>query len=367
MKKIFAFFLMLALGLCTFSCTKQEGAPSPSPDDSAPENGAETESEVDRSALVYDYDLSPYITLPDYMGMKLKKSEVTASEEQIQARLKADFLGKDVSRAVQTGDTAVIDFIGKRDGVAFQGGTGYDYELKIGSGSFIDGFEEGLIGVMPGETVDLNLSFPSDYHNESLRGVAVVFTVTVNYIKTDSLELPALTDEAVRILTNFETVAEYNEEMPKELSSILLENAVQTYLFENAVIHSYPEDALSAHRNSYVRDITAILAPYGLEPDENGLAQLGMTPESFEKKADEYAKTAVHSDLVLYAVAREQNIMPTEEQRKQALEEIFLEYQKEFSIANMDSLIELLGDDADKLILQRVIIDHLCANAVLED
>lgn len=357
MKQTLALLLLVFLSLSLFSCTRApEEAPSPETSEEA----------VNFDALLYDYDLSEYITLPDYMGMTLKRSDVTASEEEVAARMKADFLGKDVSRAVAPGDTIVLDYVGKKDGVAFQGGTAYDYELKIGSGSFIDGFEEGLVGVMPGETVDLNLTFPTDYHNEELRGVAVVFTATVDYIKTDSLELPTLTDEMVKILTDYESAEDYQTRMPQELSNTLLENAVQTYLFENAVIHSLPEDALDAHRAIYIDDVKAMLAPYGLELNAY-LSKLGMSEKEFQAKVDEYAKNAVESDLILYSVAREQNITPTEEQREKTLNEIFRDYQKEFSISDMDALTELLGEDADKLILQRVIIDYICEHVVLED
>ena len=130
-----------------------------------------------------------YVTLGAYKGVEVVVEKMAVSEDEIESYafqiynslISADNGGiKD--RAIELGDTANIDYVGKKDGVAFDGGTASGYNLGIGSGSFIDGFEEGLVGVKPGETVDLNLTFPEGYQAEDLAGQKVVFTVTVNYI-----------------------------------------------------------------------------------------------------------------------------------------------------------------------------------------
>jgi len=149
-------------------------------------------------------DVSKYVTLGEYKGV-----QVTIEEENL-------------DRPVEVGDTVNIDYVGKKDDVAFEGGTAQGYDLGIGSGSFIDGFEDGLVGVMPGETVDLNLTFPEQYHSEELAGAEVVFTVTVNYIVSDAPKAEDLVFEAVM---NGAVFAEIPKEYIEKYTEIINANA----------------------------------------------------------------------------------------------------------------------------------------------
>lgn len=344
MKRTLTLLLALFTVFALFSCSSDNG----------------------KDPLAYDYDLSEYVTLPDYMGMKFENSKVTPSDTEIADQKKADFAGKDVSRAVQEGDTVVIDFVGKKDGVAFDGGTSSNYELKIGSGNFIDGFEEGLVGVMPGETVDLDLTFPDPYpNNPDLANAAVVFTVTVHYIKTTSTEVPELTDELVRTFTDYETVAEYEAGIRATLSKGLLQSAVQDFLFNGATVIKLPEDALKVYRDRFINIYKDQAAAYGISFTDF-LKQNGTNEVNFLAQAKQSATNAVTEDLILNAVAREQNISVTEEARERAMEDLLEDYKDQYSLSTTDDLLELLAEDADTLIFKRVVLNFLYDNAKIE-
>src|SRR5690606_15593773 len=159
-------------------------------------------------------------TLGDYKKLKAEKAKVSVAKkdvEEIIDRMRQGFAEKKtVNRAAKNGDEATIDFVGKRDGVAFDGGTGTDYPLTLGSNSFIPGFEEGIIGKKPGETFDIELSFPDDYHAKELRGAAVVFTTTLK--KLNEVSLPELDDAfAEKAGGSSKSLAALKEEIKQEL------------------------------------------------------------------------------------------------------------------------------------------------------
>ncbi len=167
-------------------------------------------------------EVLPAIKLADYTKLTAKKevSPVKASDiDDVITRMREGMSQKsEVSRAAETGDEATIDFVGKKDGVAFDGGTGTDYGLKLGSNTFIPGFEEGIVGKKPGDTFDLELKFPDDYNAAELAGAEVVFTTTLK--KLEAAELPELNDAfAKKVGEQFETVAEMKADIKKELTA----------------------------------------------------------------------------------------------------------------------------------------------------
>lgn len=163
----------------------------------------------------------PAVKLGDYKKLGKKVEKVTVSADDINdviERMRQGFAEKkEVKRAAKEGDETVIDFVGKKDGVAFDGGTGNDYTLKLGSGQFIPGFEEGIVGHKAGETFDLDLSFPEDYHAKDLAGQKVVFTTTLK--KVLELVLPKVDNELAKKAGDFETIAELKEDIKSEIKT----------------------------------------------------------------------------------------------------------------------------------------------------
>ena len=190
---------------------------------------------------------------------------------------------------VANGDIAVIDFVGKKDDVAFDGGTGKDYELEIGSHTFIEGFEEGVEGMKVGETKDLELTFPENYPSEDLAGEDVIFTVTVNAIK----QTPELTDELVKELsTKSKTVKEYREEVKEALETNKVNQQrgtelqkIYALLIENCEVVEYPQELLDYGVSMFRKNYTNYAKQYGMPLEDFIKGMFGMTLEQFEEQA----------------------------------------------------------------------------------
>lgn len=250
-------------------------------------------------------DLGKYISVSQYKGVEFPRSSAEIVEE-IQSKYHSDMetyhlsetqvLEKDAK--VQKGDTVKIDYTGKKDGVAFSGGTAKDQNLTIGSGKFIDGFEDGLIGVEVGKTVDLNLTFPNPYpNNPDLAGKAVVFTVTVKSITRNSY--PALSEvgEIVAREMGFDSLADYEKAV---IDSIKNEYIWTKKIVELSTVVTYPEKELEKNKQYFLKQYTNLIATYGEETVNN--------------RALENAKERTKEELVGYYIARKENIVVAEDE-----------------------------------------------------
>ena len=197
-----------------------------------------------------------YVTITKYKGVEIDKVDAdTVSDNDVEAQINSVLQSKSTTtevtdRAAQTGDTVTIDYEGKKDGEAFKGGTATDAQLTLGSGQFIDGFEDGVVGHNIGDTFDLDLTFPENYGNEDLAGQAVVFTVTLKGIS--QTDVPELTDEFVQSVSDTsKTVEEYKKEIKKSLKKNGKENQQNTIkenawkaVLENTTVNKYPKKDL---------------------------------------------------------------------------------------------------------------------------
>ncbi len=251
--------------------------------------------------LFSDTDLSKSIELGEYKNLPVDTSSDTFKGYY------DDVISSDVQNynlyvrknegKVAEGDTANIDYVGKKDGVAFEGGTANGYDLKIGSGSFIDGFEDGLIGVSIGDTVDLNLTFPEDYQSEELKGAAVVFTVKVNYVVTEEPMKPA------------DYYAELDYESVEAYEAATKETAIKNYIMDtvlaNSEIKEYPEKDLetvfAATKNTVEKSVQQ---SYGID-FATYLSYMGTDEKGFK---DEQVKPMLDNYLVVYAIADKENL-----------------------------------------------------------
>ena len=279
-------------------------------------------------------DVDKYVTLGDYNNLPLNLSldSVQVDETQLEQLVYEVYCsyvteesGVVTDRAVEVGDTVNIDYEGKQDGVAFAGGTKQGDFLVIGSGRFIDGFEEGLIGVMPGETVDLNLSFPDSYSaNPDLAGQPVVFTVTVNYI------FPTPEDMRDEVVAGMEiedvnTVEElrqfaydYLYEIAKQDYNLSLENAVIDALVNSCVFNELPESLLEESRKTFASNLESIAASYGYTPDAFASYYYMMSAEELiNAQAPEGAK----QNLALQAVANKEELAVDDDELQTLMEE----------------------------------------------
>lgn len=273
--------------------------------------------------LADDFDVTKYITLGNYKGIPVTIEKVELSDEEFEGYLEqmlaeAQYYTEITDRAAAEGDTLNIDFEGYLDGVKFQGGTaaGQTIELSDNSG-YIDGFADGLVGVMPGTTVDLDLKFPESYHSTNLAGKAVVFKVKVNYIQGE-LVTPVLDEAFVKDYTDGEytDVASFREyirgviiqNLEKQAESEAISELYVTIMNGSEVIE-YPEQQVNYHKQEALAYYKNAAAYYGIDW-ETLLAYSGITEESLIETAKEYTK----DDLVFAAIVKAEGLFFTEEE-----------------------------------------------------
>ena len=250
------------------------------------------------SALVA---VKPEVTLGQYKGVEVEKADASVSAEDVEAELKkvqeqnARLLTVE-DRGVEDGDQTVIDFEGFVDGKGFEGGKAEDYPLTIGSHSFIDTFEEQLIGKKIGEECEVNVTFPTEYHAADLAGKPATFKVTVKEIKVK--ELPELNDEFASEVSEFDTLDEYKKDVEKKL-------------VENATME-IPDKMIDAQAENMVQDMARRMQSQGLSLDMY-LKYTGMTVEQMKEQARPDAEKRIRTRLVLEAVAKAENIQISDE------------------------------------------------------
>lgn len=266
---------------------------------------------------IRSYDVEKYVTLCDYDGMEVEVAgDFEVSDEDV-----VNYINSMLSyypsyedtdkQTVEEGDFANIDYEGKKDGVAFDGGTAQGYVLEIGSGTFIEGFEEGLIGVNVGDTVDLNLTFPEDYQSADLAGADVVFTVTVNKIvKKAETDYDTLTDEYVSSNLNYESVdALYNDtksymESSNDQNRELAEReAVLNKLTENSKV-AIPDGLLDMKTDQYIQQFTAQNCKDGKTLSDYLSANYNMTEEDFKSTITNEMENNLEDEMVLEALVK---------------------------------------------------------------
>ena len=266
----------------------------------------------------------PDVTLGEYKGLEVEAALRTVTDEMIDARIAQDQekLSRTVDvedRPVQDGDTVRLDYAGTVDGVAFDGGTAEDQTLKIGSHQFIPGFEEQMIGMNIGEEKDLNVTFPEQYHAEELAGKDAVFHVKVNGIETT--EMPELDDEFAQDVSEFNTFAEYRENIVKELQGQIeesnnntVENAAMAKAIENAQM-DIPAAMINDEVDYIVQDMEMNMRYQGLKM-EDFLKYTGQTLDQMKMGYRDEAERRVKSQLVIEAVRKAEGeaAEPTEEE-----------------------------------------------------
>ncbi len=291
--------------------------------------------------------LKPEVKLGTYKGLKVEKKEVTVTEDEVMARINKELEQNSrtisvTDRAIQDGDITVIDFEGFVDGEAFEGGKGEDYSLTIGSHSFIDTFEEQLIGKAIGDEVDVNVTFPEEYHAKELAGKPALFKVKIKEIKVK--ELPALDDDFAQDVSEFDTLDEYKENIKatikenkeKELKTAK-ENELVDKVIENATME-IPDAMINAQVNQMAEEFAQRVQYQGLSLEQY-FQFTGMDSQKFIESLRPQALKRIQSRLVLEAVAKAEKIEVSEEELEKELGEMASMYQME-----VDKLKELIGE-----------------------
>ena len=314
-------------------------------------------------------NLEDYVRLGEYQNLTVEeepKAEVT--EEDVDSYIERQLINNydpvevTEDRAVQENDTVNIDYAGYLDGEAFDGGTAQDQDLLIGSGSFIDGFEDGLIGHKKGETVSLDLTFPEDYSpNPDLAGQAVVFEVTINSIS----EPAALTDEWAAANTDYATAEEFRnaqKELLIQQADSDYESQVKSDLFQqvmdNSEVKDYPEEELEELKADIESQMDQMYqAYYGMSLDDALEAQ-GISKEEAEQSYDETAKSYMSQYLLTQAILDAEGITLTEADYEKALDEFAV-------LSGFSDGDEIEGNYSDKNVLKRNVLWNVACDEIM--
>lgn len=324
MKKFWSIAVLAMTAAVLFGCGEEKGETVVFADKGEEVTYAPiTDAEIASLPLVGEEDLSKYIELGDYKGLPVSTAIEQPTEEEIQEMIDNNMetltdLVPVTGRPVQEGDTVNIDYVGKKDGVAFDGGSAQGFDLEIGSGRFIEGFEDGLIGANVGDTVSLGLTFPEQYHNAELAGQAVVFTVTINEIKEKTV--PELNDEVANGLNpECKTVAEYKEAIKQSIIETKKQTAVQAAHNElmetataNAAIKELPEWLMRVRMQSMRANLESYAAANGVDYADFVQMAMQCSVDEFEKQAAEYAEADAKQCLVAYAIAKKEGLLMSE-------------------------------------------------------
>ena len=297
--------------------------------------------------------IKPDVTLGDYKGIEVEKKEAEVSEDEISAEIdrvresNARMITID-DRATQDGDTVVIDFDGYVDGEQFEGGKAEDYTLVLGSHSFIDNFEDQLVGKNIGDDVEVNVTFPEQYQAEELQGKPALFKVKIKEIKVK--ELPELDDDFAQDVSECDTLDAYKEEVKSKLVKTKeddikreREDAVIEKIIENATME-IPEQMVDAQTRQMTQEFAQRLQSQGLSLEQY-MQFTGLTPQKMQEELKPQALKRIQSRLVLEAVVEAEKIEATQEDIEKEIENMAKMYQME-----ADKLKELVGEEEKKQI-----------------
>lgn len=282
------------------------------------------EATIEEIAERPEYKALDYVTLGQYTGLSVEVDAVTVTDEDVQKAVEDAVANSGLydtltEGTVQEGDIANIDYEGKKDGVAFDGGTAQGYDLTIGSGMFIEGFEEGLVGTAIGDTVDLNLTFPENYASEELAGADVVFTVTVNSVQ----RTPEITDEVISKVSDgaYTTIDGYKEYQrgqvqiqKEEAQEGTIRTELMTQLYNTCTVESYPEELITYSVDTLRNYYTQMASYYGMEFADFLPLYFGIDEATFEAESGEAVKESLQQEMILKAIAEQENLEISDEE-----------------------------------------------------
>ena len=306
----------------------------------------------------------PPVKLGDYKKLKAKPQAVkveTKDVDEIIERMQQNFVDKtEVKRAAQEGDEAIIDFVGKKDGVAFDGGSAKDFALKLGGGQFIPGFEEGVVGHKAGEAFDLDLEFPKDYHAENLAGAKVVFSVTLH--RVNELRLPELNDEFAAKCGPFTDIKELKADIKREITAQKdreakekLKDELVAELADSSKV-ALPELLIDDQMRSIEQDLMQNLSYRGLTMDSYLKAQGFKDKADWQKKeARPAAEKRVKAGLVLAELSKELGVEVSREELDAQISTFKQQYGKDAELAARFDDPNVHRDIANRMITDKTI------------
>lgn len=374
-KRAIMISMLLVMALSVTGCSQktatkdkdtktEETAKTDDAEDTESDNTEDTSEDTPTTAeLMAGIDVEKCVTLGDYKGVTVEKTIQSVTDEDVQNEIDNALANYpvEVDQAAKEGDTVNIDYVGKIDGEEFDGGSDQGADLKLGSGKFIDGFEDGLIGARKGETRTLNLTFPENY-TQDLAGKAVEFTVTVNAVK-EPLSEP--TDQWVADnIEGYDNIADYKagirseqEESNEQTAENQVRYAAWTQVIDNCTINEYPETLVEVGKKLYEQQVETYAKYAGMELDAY-IESSGLTQEEYQSNMEEYGKNVAAQALVCQAICDKEGFAIGDDDYQKALQDMLTEYG-----CTEDELIQTYGQDnvEQSIMLNRV------SNLILEN
>ena len=374
-KRAIMISMLLVMALSVTGCSQktatkdkdtktEETAKTDDAEETESDNTEDTSEDTPTTAeLMAGIDVEKCVTLGDYKGVTVEKTIQSVTDEDVQNEIDNALANYpvEVDQAAKEGDTVNIDYVGKIDGEEFDGGSDQGADLKLGSGKFIDGFEDGLIGARKGETRTLNLTFPED-HTQDLAGKAVEFTVTVNAVK-EPLSEP--TDQWVADnIEGYDNIADYKagirseqEESNEQTAENQVRYAAWTQVIDNCTINEYTETLVEVGKKLYEQQVETYAKYAGMELDAY-IESSGLTQEEYQSNMEEYGKNVAAQALVCQAICDKEGFAIGDDDYQKALQDMLTEYG-----CTEDELIQTYGQDnvEQSIMLNRV------SNLILEN
>lgn len=374
-KRAIMISMLLVMALSVTGCSQktatkdkdtktEETAKTDDAEETESDNTEDTSEDTPTTAeLMAGIDVEKCVTLGDYKGVTVEKTIQSVTDEDVQNEIDNALANYpvEVDQAAKEGDTVNIDYVGKIDGEEFDGGSDQGADLKLGSGKFIDGFEDGLIGARKGETRTLNLTFPEDY-TQDLAGKAVEFTVTVNAVK-EPLSEP--TDQWVADnIEGYDNIADYKagirseqEESNEQTAENQVRYAAWTQVIDNCTINEYAETLVEVGKKLYEQQVETYAKYAGMELDAY-IESSGLTQEEYQSNMEEYGKNVAAQALVCQAICDKEGFAIGDDDYQKALQDMLTEYG-----CTEDELIQTYGQDnvEQSIMLNRV------SNLILEN
>lgn len=367
-KRAIMISMLLVMALSVTGCSQktatkdkdtktEETAKTDDAEETESDNTEDTSEDTPTTAeLMAGIDVEKCVTLGDYKGVTVEKTIQSVTDEDVQNEIDNALANYpvEVDQVAKEGDTVNIDYVGKIDGEEFDGGSDQGADLKLGSGKFIDGFEDGLIGARKGETRTLNLTFPEDY-TQDLAGKAVEFTVTVNAVK-EPLSEP--TDQWVADnIEGYDNLADYKagirseqEESNEQTAENQVRYAAWTQVIDNCTINEYPETLVEVGKKLYKQQVETYAKYAGMELDAY-IESSGLTQEEYQSNMEEYGKNVAAQALVCQAICNKEGLAIGDDDYQKALQDMLTEYG-----CTEEELIQTYGQDnvEQSIMLNRV-------------
>lgn len=370
-KKAYLAILALCVVLGASACGTETGETTEQTQNTETKKNDKEKPSSYGTRLVSVKDVDKYITIGEYKGIQLDKTVAEITEEEVDAQISNDLKNKaeevtDKNGTVENGDLVTINFVGTKDGETFDGGTANNYDLTIGEGMMIDGFEDGIIGMKKGETKEVPLTFPEDYYEPSMAGADVVFKITLqNFRRT-----PELSEEWVAANTDYKTLEEYREGTRKTLAEAAeqsaqnnLQNTAWGTVIGNCEVKEYPQDDI----DNAVAEYKKLNEEYAAQGDmdlEKFVESQGLTMEAFEEQCQQYAETKVKQNLVVQGIMDKEGLTLEDEESLKIQNQLI----EQFGVKDLADLVDQYGQVAvDESIGILRVTDFIVDQAEIKD